>query len=230
MNRALLALLLAAPSFAAHPVFDLAANRTLAHLQHQGGLFLPAGAPGFAKYVHFSRPLPTWKLRAVEDGKKVALAQTQAVLEVPLTAAQARATQLVMRLKSPTRGTVRTTVNKVAGAAVPLQAGWQVVQVPVSGLAEGENKIVLGFAEKGMFGGQKASAAVEWIQIGGTPSADAFVADGKSFVKGDGAVWYVQVPAQGSLTTFGCAVHLEAKSHAEKVALDVAAGGTVDLA
>src|SRR3989440_11934888 len=93
-------LLAATEAFAAHPVFDLAANRTLAHLQHQGGLFIAAGAPGFAKYVHFSRPTPTWKLRQSEDGKKVALAQAQATLEVPLTAAQAKATALVMRLKS----------------------------------------------------------------------------------------------------------------------------------
>src|SRR5256885_15259554 len=129
MRRAFLALLVAVPSFAAHPVFDLAANRTLAHLQHQGGLFLPAGAPGFAKYVHFSRPTPTWKLRAVEDGKKVALAQTQAVLELPLTAAQAKAAQVVLRLKSPVKGTVRTIVAKTAGTPVALQPGWQIVNV-----------------------------------------------------------------------------------------------------
>ena len=28
-------------------------------------LFIAAGAPGFAKYVHFSRPLATWRLRVV---------------------------------------------------------------------------------------------------------------------------------------------------------------------
>src|SRR5256885_5827373 len=108
MRRAFLALLVAVPSFAAHPVFDLAANRTLAHLSHQGGLFLEAGAPGFAKYVHFSRPLPTWRLRAVEDGKKVALAQTQAVLEVPLTAAQAETAELGVALKAAGQGTGKT--------------------------------------------------------------------------------------------------------------------------
>ena len=69
-------------------MFDLVANRTLAHAQRNGALSIAAGTPGFARYVHFSRPLPTWKLRLTEDGKRVALAQTQAVLEVPLTAAR----------------------------------------------------------------------------------------------------------------------------------------------
>jgi hypothetical protein len=32
----LASLLVAAPALAAHAVFDLSANRTLAHLQHQG--------------------------------------------------------------------------------------------------------------------------------------------------------------------------------------------------
>jgi arylsulfatase A-like enzyme len=225
MNRAFLALLVAAPALANHPVFDLVANRTLAHLQHQGGLFLPAGAPGFAKYVHFSRPTPTWKLRIVEDGKKVALAQTQAVLEVPLTAAQAKATQVVLRLKSPVKGTVRTIVAKTAGTPVALQPGWQVVSVPVAGLAEGENRIVLGFAEKGLVGGQKASAAVEWIQIGGTAPADSY--DARLLKAGDGAAWYVQVPAQGTLETSGCALHLEARTEKDKLAGD---GASLDLA
>ena len=72
-------------SHAAHPVFDLVANRTLAHGVRGGGLAIAAGSPGFARYLHFSRPLPTWKLRLVEDGKKVAVASTSSVLEVPLT-------------------------------------------------------------------------------------------------------------------------------------------------
>jgi arylsulfatase A-like enzyme len=225
---AALLILAAAPAFGAHPVFDLVANRTLAHQQRQGGLVIAAGAPGFAKYVHFSRPLSTWKLRIVEEGKKVALAQAQATLEVPLTAAQAKATAIAMRLKSPVKGTVRAR----SGPAVPLSAGWQTVNIPVTGLSEGENKIVFTFAEKGMIGGQKASAAVEWIQIGGT-AADALPAfsDGKSLslAKGDGAAWYVQVPAEGALQTNGCALHVEARAHEGHVAAEVAAGGGADL-
>ena len=72
----LLALLSTAPALAAHPVFDLVANRTLAHVERAGALSIAAGSPGFARYVHFSRPLATWKLRQTEDGKRVALAMT----------------------------------------------------------------------------------------------------------------------------------------------------------
>ena len=222
-------LLAATTARAAHPVFDLVANRTLAHQQRQGGLLIAAGAPGFAKYVHFSRPLSTWKLRVVEDGKKVALAQSQAVLEVPLTAAQAKATSIAMRLKSPVKGTVRART----GAAMPLAVGWQTVNIPITGLNEGENKIVFTFAEKGLIGGQKAAAAVEWIQIGGAAS-DALPAfsDGNSLTlaKGDGAAWYVQVPAEGSLATSGCALSLDARSNNGHIAVDIAAGGSADLA
>src|SRR5262249_19195016 len=94
----LVVLSVCAPAFAAHPVFDLVANRNLAHAERNGALSIAAGSPGFARYIHFSRPLPTWKLRVVEDGKKVALAQTQAWLEVPLTAAEAKGATLTLRL------------------------------------------------------------------------------------------------------------------------------------
>ncbi|HNI59398.1 MAG TPA: hypothetical protein PKW11_05620, partial [Pseudomonadota bacterium] len=68
---------------ASYPVFDLLANRTLAHIEQRGGLVIPAGSAGFARYAHFGRPTPTWKLRAEVDGKKVALPTTAAKLQVP---------------------------------------------------------------------------------------------------------------------------------------------------
>jgi len=112
----LLLVLSSTTAFAAHPVFDLVANRTLAHVERGGALSIAAGSPGFARYVHFSRPLPTWKLRQTEDGKRVALAQTQAVLEVPLTAAQAHGNTLTLHLKSPVKQTVRATVSGKSSA------------------------------------------------------------------------------------------------------------------
>jgi arylsulfatase A-like enzyme len=190
---------------AAHPVFDLVANRTLAHVERDGALSVAAGSPGFARYVHFSRPLPTWKLRQSEDGKRVALAQTQAVLEVPLTAAEAHAGTLTLRLKSPVKQTVRATARGKSSAAAPLAAGWQTVQLalPAGALVDGENKITLGFANSGHFGDKKASAAVEWIDIGAPSRATAppQIFDGTSLiVPADGAlVWYVMVPAGGAL-------------------------------
>jgi choline-sulfatase len=194
-----------------HPVFDLIANRTLAHVELRGGLAIAAGAPGFARYIHFSRPLQTWKLRASEDGKKVALASTQAVLEVPLTANQAAASRLYLSLKSPTKQTVRATARGKASAPVPLGPGWQLatISLPPGSLSAGENKIVLSFAQSGVLGGQKASAAVEWIQVGGsTPSDHASPpSPGGSeglFLPVDGKLaYYVQVPHGGHLTLAG---------------------------
>ena len=218
-----LLLLFSTAAQAAHPVFDLVANRTLAHAQRGGALSIAAGAPGFARYVHFSRPLPTWRLRQVEDGKRVALAQTQAVLEVPLTAAQARGNTVTLRLKSPVRQTVRASAAGKASTAVPLGEGWQTVQValPAGALVDGENKITLGFANSGRFGDKKASAAVEWIDVGAPSAATAppLVFDGNalSIAKGDALSWFVQLPASGALTAHiegaGCALTVGAVAH-----------------
>jgi arylsulfatase A-like enzyme len=222
---------------AAVPVFDLVANRTLAHAQRAGGLAIAAGAPGFARYVHFSRPLPTWRLRTVEDGHKVALAQAQAWLEVPVTAAQARTPTLTLRLKSPARQTVRATVAGKSSPAVTLQPGWQTVSVPLAGLAEGEAKILLTFAQSGKFGDKKASAAVEWIQIGGAaPTGEAPAPapfDGRALVldKDDALAYYVQVPPGGALEAdgegAGCTLAVRAGAPGAKpVAAELKPSGT----
>ena len=233
----LLALLSTTPAFAAHPVFDLVANRSLAHVERAGALSIAAGSPGFARYVHFSRPLPTWKLRQTEDGKRVALAQTQAVLEVPLTAAEARGGVLTLRLKSPVRQTVRATVAGKSSPAVPLAEGWQTVQLhlPAGALIDGENKIVLGFANSGHFGDKKASAAVEWIDIGppSTQTAPPQIFDGNALVvPADGAlVYYVMVPSGGALAVDapGCNLKVtpaDLAAHADKVVrLSLASAG-----
>jgi arylsulfatase A-like enzyme len=218
-----LALVLSATAHAAHPVFDLVANRTLAHAQRHGALSIAAGAPSFARYIHFSRPLPTWKLRQLEDAKRVALAQTQAVLEVPLVAAQSRGNTVTLRLKSPVKQTVRATANGKSSPAVPLAEGWQTVQLalPAGALVDGENKITLGFANSGRFGDKKASAAVEWIDVGApsTATAPPLVGDDRGLpLPGDGGLaWYVQVPAGGALVARldgnGCTVRVSAVAH-----------------
>ena len=227
-------------ALAAHPVFDLVANRTLAHAERAGALSIAAGAPGFARYVHFSRPLPSWKLRQTEDGKRVALAQTQAVLEVPLTAAQAHGGVITLRLKSPIKQTVRATVSGKSSPAVPLAEGWQTAQVtlPAGALIEGENKIVLGFADSGHFGDKKASAAVEWIDIGAASAATAppaiFDGGALTIAKGDALSWYVMVPSGGALVAHaegaGCSVKVHASAHGgAKLDGTIAADAPLDL-
>jgi arylsulfatase A-like enzyme len=241
-NFALASTLFASQLALAHPVFDLVANRPLAHGVRSGGLVIATGTAGFARYVHFSRPLPTWKLRLVEDGKKVALPGTSAVLEVPLTASQASTPNLTFHLKSPAKQTIRATANGKASAAVPLagpEAGWQTVTVklPAGALAEGENKITLTFAQSGTIAGQKGSAAVEWIQVGGTaPDAEPMLADDKGLVlpKDGGLAYYVQVPDGGSLVATGDAGGCAVKVHAQgrgKRGVDAAwtSGQPIDL-
>ena len=165
---------------ASHPVFDLTANRTLAHLEQRGGLVIAAGSPGFARYQHFGRPSPTWRLRAEVDGKPVALAQASAKLDVPLTPAQAQSQTVFLSLKSPSRSSVKISVGGKVSQPVPLNPGWQLVQVqlPADALAPGENVLTFTFAQSGPFttaasGAQRPSARVS-AENGGTgdsPSA-----------------------------------------------------------
>ena len=207
---ALLLLGLAAPAAAErHPVFSLVDNQPLGHLQRRGGLYIPAGLSGMAKYIHFSRPLSTWKLRAVEDGRKVALPSATATLSVPLTAAQAAAKVVHLSLKAPPASSVKVTSRGKSSPAVALQGGWQIVTVPLpdGALAAGENRLQLNFAKFGAFGGpqfarHKTAAAVELIQVGGTapPAADPLSPPGSLLLPGEsGLAHYAFIPRGGAL-------------------------------
>lgn len=201
---------------ATHAVFDLWANRSLAHVEQRQGLVLACGSGGFARYTHFGRPTPTWKTRLEVDGRKVALAATAAKLQVPLTSAQAANQVVYVALKSPSRSSVRVSSGSKSSAAVSLEPGWQVVSVtlPADTLHAGENTLNFTFAQSGMFsleGGasHKAAAAVEWIQVGGTPPPQKValpkLSDGsKLLIPGGGALhYYVFIPKGGSLSLKG---------------------------
>src|SRR5215468_11351426 len=108
---------------ATHAVFNFVDNRTLGHAHVRGGLGIAAGAPGFAKYARFSRLLSGWTRGEKVDGKPVAWAAAQAVLEVPLTE---KADAVWIRLKSSGKQSVR--IDKSAPA--PIEPGWQIVKVP----------------------------------------------------------------------------------------------------
>src|SRR5262245_9191539 len=84
---------------AAYPVFALSDNRLLAHGMRHDGLAVAMGHPGFVKYTRFARPTMPWKLGVTFDGRKVALPLIPVVsLELPLTARQASADALYLRL------------------------------------------------------------------------------------------------------------------------------------
>ena len=204
-----------AESESAHAVFDLLANRSLAHVEQAGGLVIHAGAPGMARYVQFSRPTPTWRLRASVDGKRVALPTTSARLQVPLLASQAHNSTVWLSLKSPARSSLKITVGSgpaaKASAAVVLNPGWQLVSVPLppDSLRAGENSLTLTFAQAGSFpisgstAPVKAGAAVEWIQIGGSAPAPgvspgALFEGNKLLVPGNGALYYYAFLPKGA--------------------------------
>ena len=209
---------LGAHAEASHSVFDLYANRTLAHLEQRDGLVMAAGAPGFARYQHFGRPTGSWRLRAEVDGHRVALPQTSAKLSIPLTPAQAHSQSVWLSLKSLVRSSIKISADGKASQPVTLNPGWQVVQVqlPAEALQPGENNLTLTFAQSGSFPTAsgtpvKAAAAVQWIQVGGTapPAGSAAeppkLSDGsKLVIPGGGALYYyVQIPPGGALRLKG---------------------------
>ena len=107
---------------------------------------------------------------------------------------------------------------------MPLGGGWQTAQVtlPAGALAEGESKILLNFAQSGILGGQKTSAAVEWIQVGGVaPTSDdappvVQTESALTLPKDGGLAYYVQVPEGGAFVAVGdaggCSVHVRAST------------------
>ncbi len=190
---------------------------------------IAAGSAGMARYVHFSRPTPTWRLGVVDEGHHVALATTQAVLEIPLTAAQAKAGGLELVARGVPKQTVRASIGGKAAAPVPLPETYGIVNVPLpdGALAAGENKITLVFAQSGRIANQKAAAADERILVGmgsraGADPIDAGVAKagdahGLVIPNGGGLAYYVFIPDGGALTSAGdaggCALGVRASTH-----------------
>jgi arylsulfatase A-like enzyme len=153
-----------------HPVFSLFDNRLLAHRVQEGGLLVPAGHPGLAKYVNCNRPWGTWRLNVKEDSRRVALAvRNVSWLVVPLTEEQARATTtLTLSLKSPKAQGLIVKLNATKLTPAKLNTGWQKVSLAVPGKAlwSGENRIELSWGATGRIGQEKASAALEWAHLG----------------------------------------------------------------
>ena len=203
----------AKPREAAHAVYSLVDNRLSAHLSRGGGLVIPAGSAGFAKYQRFGNLMKgakrAWELRQREGDVKVArFAGKTATVYVPLTAAQAAAGTIRMRAHSDGSSTLSVRVNDNKDINGKLASGWSTAElkIPPNQLHEGENGLAL--FVKG------AGVELAWIEVGGDALPDdgqteLYDAASKSLVipKGGAMSWFVAIPDKAKVVADGdCAV------------------------
>jgi arylsulfatase A-like enzyme len=183
-----------------HPVFDLYANRSLAHPIRDGGIFIPAGHPGFAKHMNFRRPWITFKLNKKVDGVAAAVADKPVSwVAFPASASQAGAKVLSLSVYS-TKGKsgLRLKLNKKNLDGLSLNKGWQTVHVniPAGAVKAGENKLELRWSTRGRINGFRAFGAVQWMHLGANKLTAVKVPaphDGKGLYlpSGGGVAYYV---------------------------------------
>jgi arylsulfatase A-like enzyme len=188
-------------------VYSLVDNRLSAHLARGGGLFVPAGSAGFAKYVRIGNVMKgvkkSWDLRQSEGEIKVArMTGKSGALFVPLTGAQAGRTTVRLRAFSKDGGTLSLRVNEHKDINGKLESGWSTVElsVPSGQLVEGENALSLFAKHDGL--------ELAWAQIGGdtAPADDGaqrfYDATTKSLLlpKSGAMTWFVAVPDKAKLS------------------------------
>ncbi len=186
-------------------VFSLTDNRLAGHLLRGGGLVVPAGSAGFAKYTRFGnlrKAKMAWELRQKEGDVRVArMTGKSARVDVPLTADELRGDPVVrVRVHAPAAQAFSVRVNGNKDVNAQLAAGWQTIELtpPAGQLREGENELLF-FAGSG-------GLAMEWIQVGGAAPGEAaaqFYDPAQQALvmpSGGGMAWYVMVPEQGRVT------------------------------
>ena len=209
---------LAGSAAASHPVYDLVANRPLAHVLRAHGLFIPMGSAGAAKYMHFARPKLGWELEAKDDGQAVARIKGKGSLLLPLTEAEAASGALVVRVRVAKAGKLKVTARGKTATA-DLAAGWStaVLTLP-GGLGAGENAIDLDFG---------GAASLAWVRVGGDALADEPVPlykDGLVLPTVGGLAYYLDVPAGASLE-----LDVQGGTCTAQVTSDAGAGKPVEL-
>ncbi len=188
------------------PVYSLVDNRLAAHVTRGGGLFIPAGSAGLAKYMRFGNQMGSdakkaWQLRQTEGDIKVArMTGKSATVFVPLTKAQAERGTIRVRIHSKADGALSLKINETKDLNTQVTAGWSTVELDAKGvLKEGENSLSL-FAKN-------PESAVAWIQVGGDKPVDdspaGFYDTGKKAltIPQDSALsYFVIVPDKAKLT------------------------------
>jgi arylsulfatase A-like enzyme len=196
-----------APRGPEHSVYSLVDNRLSAHLTRGGGLLVPAGSAGFAKYMRFGNVMKggskrAWELRQVEGDVKVArMSGKTGSIFVPLTAAEIKNPTLRLRMFNKSAGTLSLKVNEGKDLNVKVTTGWSTIEVsiPVGQLKEGENAFALYLKSPG--------AELAWLQVGqtapvGDDGATKFYdpAQKALILPKDGQMsWFVMVPDKAKL-------------------------------
>jgi arylsulfatase A-like enzyme len=190
-----------------HAVYSLVDNRLSAHLTRGGGLVIPAGSAGLAKYLRFPNVMKggkkPWELRQTEGEVKVGrIAGKSATLYVPLTAAQAGRGSVRLRAFAPSATTLSLRVNDAKDINAKLAAGWSTAEltVPSGQLRDGENALQLFTKASGV--------EIAWLQVGaatpvGDDGATAFYDPAqRALILPDGGQmsWYVAIPDKARLT------------------------------
>ncbi|MCE9575532.1 MAG: sulfatase, partial [Deltaproteobacteria bacterium] len=224
---------------AGHAVYSLVDNRLAGHLGRGGGLLIPGGSAGFAKYVRFGNTMAgnkrAWILRDHEGDVKVArLDGKHGSLFVPLTAAQARTGSIRLRVHADKAGTLEIKVNDHAAIRTEVASDWSTVEVtaPAGQLVAGENQLELAAAKSGL--------ALAWAQLGATTAAtdaDAsfFDPSAKALVvpRGGAMTWYAAIPDHASLTADvggqGCKVDVAVTADDGATASGTLGAGAIDL-
>jgi arylsulfatase A-like enzyme len=219
-----------------HAAWKLVDNRHAAHRAVAGELVVDASDVGFARYTRFGIPAPRWKIGAVVDGERAAIAERLASLELPLSAEAARAaTQLTARVHATGKQSVTLRINGKnldRKAAVPLDPGWQTIAIaiPPNRLVAGENQLVVETAGRGQL-------ALAWLRVGAiAPPGDddprthaRFDAAGDALELGAGAslAWYVTIPNSATLVgevAAPCRVDVTARASDDSQAAGVLGG------
>jgi arylsulfatase A-like enzyme len=191
-----------------HAVYSLVDNRLSAHLARGGGLVVPAGSAGFAKYVRFANVMKgaskkSWELRQAEGGVKVArLTGKTGTVFVPLTAAQAGRGTVRIRAFVAADTTISLRINDNKDINGKLLQGWSTLELaaPAGQLKAGENALQLFMKSSGV--------EVAWLQIGATApvgddgSTTFYDPAQKALILPSGGQmsWYAAVPDKAKLT------------------------------
>ena len=215
-----------------HAVFDLYVNRSLAHGIRDGGIFIPAGHPGFAKNMNFRRPWITFSLNKKVEGVAAAVADKPVSwISLPASAAQASAKILSLRVYS-TNGSsgLRLKLNKKDLPGLNLDKGWQTVHVdlPDGALKAGENKLELRWSTRGRINGARAFGALQWAHLGQSKLTAVKVSaphDGKGlYLPAGGGLAYYIYPYKGTKLRLGFPAQSSGERCKVRVTLTAASG------